>query len=134
MNPRQIVDALNCFKTKQPECGKCLFNPRPGQMWPYGCVRGQGEAIEAAQEALWTMEPRVLCLEEIHRGMAVWLEDCDKPDLLLAIGGSSAGGAKCFITEDDRSIAPLDEDYGERWRAWTRKPTDEQRRETPWLK
>lgn len=77
-------------------------------------------------------EPRVLALDEIHRGMAVWLEDVDKADVMLAIGGSSGGGRKCFITVDDRSIAPHDSDYGVRWRAWTREPTAEQRRETHW--
>ena len=134
MNSQQIIDALDCFKTKQPKCGECPFNPRPGRVWPYGCIRGQGEVIAAAQEALRTMEPRVLSLDEIHRGIVVWLEDIDKPDVILAIGGSSAGGAKCFVTQNGRSIAPLDEDYGKLWRAWTHKPTDEQRRVMPWLK
>ena len=77
-------------------------------------------------------EPRVLALEEIHRGMAVWLEDVDKADVILAIGGSSAGGAKCFITEKDMSITPKDAEYGIRWRAWTQKPTDAQREATRW--
>ena len=83
-------------------------------------------------DKLKAQEPRVLALDEIHRGMAVWLEDVDKADVILAIGGSSCGGCKCFITVDDRSIAPHDSDYGVRWRAWTREPTAEQRRETHW--
>lgn len=83
-------------------------------------------------ELLKAQMPRVLALDEIHRGMAVWLEDVDKADVILAIGGSSCGGCKCFITVDDRSIAPHDSDYGVRWRAWTREPTMGQRRETQW--
>ena len=71
-------------------------------------------------------------LNEIHRGMAVWLEQYKVPEMLLAIRGSSAGGAKCFITEDDRSIAPLDVDYGVYWRAWTQEPTEEQRKAVKW--
>ena len=83
-------------------------------------------------ELLKAQKPKALALDEIHRGMAVWLEDVDKADVILAIGGSSGGGCKCFITVDDRSIAPHDCDYGVRWRAWTREPTAEQRRETHW--
>lgn len=81
---------------------------------------------------LKAQEPRVLALDEIHRGMAVWLEDVDKADVILAIGGASAGGAKCFITENDTSIAPLSAEYGIRWRAWTAEPTEDQREATPW--
>ena len=78
------------------------------------------------------MEPRVLRRDELHGRMVVWLEDIDKPDVILAIGGSSAGGAKCFITQDDRSIAPLDEEYNKRWRAWTQEPDEEQRKAVQW--
>lgn len=90
------------------------------------------EMYEEVIALVKAQEPRVLALDEIHLGMAVWLEDVDKADVILAIGGSSCGGCKCFITVDDRSIAPHDSDYGVRWRAWTREPTAEQRRETQW--
>ena len=88
--------------------------------------------LRDALEALKAQEPRVMNLNEIHRGMAVWLEQYKVPEMLLAIGGSSAGGAKCFITEDDRSITPYDEDYNEYWRAWTQEPTNEQREAVKW--
>ena len=90
------------------------------------------EALDMAIEALKAQEPRVLELSEIHRGVAVWLEDVDKADAILAIGGSSAGGTKCFITENDISIAPLDAEYNVRWRAWTAEPTEEQRGRVKW--
>lgn len=48
----EIIEALNCFKTRQPKCGDCKFNPAPGQNWPYGCIRGQGEIAEAVQTIL----------------------------------------------------------------------------------
>ena len=85
-----------------------------------------------AIELLETQVPRVLRLDEIHRGMAVWLEDIDKPDVVLAIGGASCGGAKCFIDEKDRSIAANDAEYNTRWRAWTQEPNDEQRKAEEW--
>ena len=88
-----------------------------------------GKGIEAGRAMLL---PHVLRLQHIHRGMTVWLEDIDKQDVIRATGGSSAGGAKCFITEDDRSIAPLDADYNIRWRAWSQEPTEEQRKKEKW--
>ena len=103
----------------------------------YGCpyLIYNDEVVDDCQEQMFddalallkAQEPRVLALEEIHRGMAVWLEDVDKADVILAIGGSSVGGAKCFISENDMSIAPKDAEYGIRWRAWNAEPSKEQR-------
>lgn len=96
--------------------------------WPYlaQCPEYTYSMLKSAHELL---TPRILRLDEIHRGMAVWMEYKDEPNVILAIGGASAGGAKCFITEDDRSVALLDKDYNVRWRAWTQEPTEEQRKE-----
>lgn len=49
---QQIVDALNCFTTFHHKCQGCPFNPHPGMMWPYGCIKGQGDIVKAAQDAL----------------------------------------------------------------------------------
>lgn len=48
----EIIEALNCFKTRQPKCGDCKFNPVSGHNWPYGCIRGQGEIADEAQKIL----------------------------------------------------------------------------------
>jgi hypothetical protein len=88
--------------------------------------------IQKAIELLKAQEPRVLRLNEIHHGMTFWLEDVDKSELLLAIGGATCHYAKTFITENDRSIAAEDSEYNIRWRAWTSKPTEEQREGVKW--
>ena len=81
-------------------------------------------------------EPRVLALDEIHGEMTVWLEDVDKADVILAITESEFyalhGLVRCFITSDNRRIAPPKREYGIRWRAWTSEPTDEQRKAVKW--
>ena len=128
MDDRVILKGLWCC-THAGNCSSCPFDIKGGKIRDDEGSTCLLNLIKAAREAL---TPRVLALEEIHRGMAVWLEDRDKPDVMLAIGGSSAGGAKCFITEDDRSIAPLDEDYNVRWRAWTREPDEKQRKAAGW--
>lgn len=49
---RKIIEGLSCFLTNQHPCGGCPWNPSPGMAWPYGCVKGQREIIEAARERL----------------------------------------------------------------------------------
>ena len=111
----------------------------------YNACDGDCEHCELVQDAeeviamyssviqlLKTQKPKVIAFEDIHRGMTVWLEDIDKEDVILAIGGSSCSGSKCFITEKYISIAVKDDEYNKRWRAWTQPPTDEQRKAIPW--
>ena len=49
---QDIIDGLNCLVTKQHRCLECPFNPHPGMDWPYGCVRGQQDAVKAAKDVL----------------------------------------------------------------------------------
>lgn len=121
-----VVKGLECCVRTIEDC-ECADN------CPYETQCYVGTMyLDLMRDALALLTPRVLSLDEIHRGMAVWLEDRDKPDLLLAIGGSSCAGAKCFIGENDKSIAANDDEYNIRWRAWTSEPTDEQRKAAKW--
>jgi len=122
----KVISRLQILRTL------CAVNPDYGMGLDVDYCGKAVKWLDDALALLKAQEPRVLALDEIHHGMAVWLEDVDKADVILAIGGSSAGGAKCFITENDTSIAPLSAEYGIRWRAWTQEPTDEQREATPW--
>lgn len=109
---------------QEPDCRKELF-------------RDWSEITLDTIILLKAQEPRVLALDEIHGSMAVWLEDVDKADVILAITESEFyalhGLCRCFITSNNRRIAPLKREYGIRWRAWTSEPTDEQRKNTPWI-
>lgn len=49
---QQIIDGLGCFITHQHKCTGCSYNPRPGMMWPYGCIAGQHRLIEDAKAEL----------------------------------------------------------------------------------
>ena len=55
---QQVIDGLECFKTNQHRCKDCQWNPHPGMPWPYGCIKGQRDIIDAAQEALREEERR----------------------------------------------------------------------------
>ena len=53
----EIIEGLNCFKTCQHKCLDCPFNPRPGMLWPYGCIKGQIDIATEAQERLRATAP-----------------------------------------------------------------------------
>lgn len=84
-------------------------------------------------DSIHTVEvaPRLLTLEEVLGGDECWIE-----------GRSGACGYGDALLSDDceridfyraHSINTLDFcEYGVKWRCWTFKPADEQRKGTPW--
>lgn len=97
------------------------------------------EILRDALALLKAQEPRLLRMDEIHDSMVVWLEAgtkflkiVDDDGVVLAIGGSERTGAKCFITVWDVGVAAKDDEYNVTWRAWSQRPTKEQREGTPW--
>ena len=79
---------------------------------------------------------RVLSLAElaVSAGTLVWIEDNngdDEPCLCVRI-------VTCLESKSHRMYFDgghtwyADYTYGETWRCWLRKPTDEERKNTPW--
>ena len=133
----EIVEGLNCFTTKQHKCEGCPYNPKPGQEWAYGCMRGQCEIVKEAQEALKQYEEftaLVLRFDEIEYGAAFWLEDRDKSEMLLAVCGASWPGEKRFtrLNGNGETIVGKKYDYMKRWRAWDEMPNRRQREAAKW--
>ena len=133
LNAREVYETLGACATDWCE-GCPMFEEITGCAISEekGYIDLPKEIVENAVGILRGFIPRVLTIDEIHPRMALWLEDRDKEDVILAIGGSSCTGAKCFITENDMSIAPKDCEYGIRWRAWNQKPSNEQRYTEEW--
>ena len=103
---------------------------------------GWGRAVLAMRDALALLkaqEPHLLTLDEIHDSMVVYIEAgtkflkiVDDDGVVLAIGGSSCANAKCFITVWNVGIAAMNDEYNVTWRAWSQRPTKEQREKEPW--
>lgn len=56
-NAEEISKWLGCLITSQHPCeAGCPFNPHPGMMWPYGCIKGQRDIVEEAREMLHTTD------------------------------------------------------------------------------
>ena len=89
------------------------------------------DKAEDALELLKAQEPRVLTLEEVFDGDECWFE---------YINGS-CGYADVYMQDNKTSIiyrtnirpgeVPITE-YMKKWRCWSYRPTEEQRKEVKW--
>ena len=132
----KVIKGLECcaFSKRGDKCEQC----------PYfsGCETEYGAFVELAYDALALLKaqvPHLLTLDEIHDSMVVYLEAgtkflkiVDDDGMVLAIGGSERMGAKCFLTVWDVSTAAMNDEYNVTWRAWSQRPTKEQREREPW--
>ena len=92
-------------------------------------------------------EPRVMTLEEVRQERLCWIEDEDDgmmtrlfPAAMFGIG-EYADGSKSYMFLAQKPWAAdvnnyewwyIIADYGQTWRCWSSRPTDEQREATPW--
>ena len=99
------------------------------------CLLEHYEKIKAERDAL--LEARILTVDELWHlhphSDVVWLQDvdkyCVKPGILTYLGLNKVE----FVVEGRRVPVRAEYvDYMIRWCCWTRMPSEEQRRKTPW--
>ena len=87
------------------------------------------------------IRPRILNLEEVkelRENDVVWLEDNGNPDVIPGIVRSrqvwphSTALVTNFTRCDRCTVTAGDDDYMVRWRCWTSRPSEDQRRQTAW--
>lgn len=92
-----------------------------------------------ALELLRAYEPRVMTLEEIDDDDAYWFEErygkksLGRNVLIHSIEEDAREPYITFVYTYGEASYKISE-YGQTWRLWTSKPTDEQREATPWEK
>lgn len=77
-----------------------------------------------------------LTLEEVKEQVSVWIEysekvkfmRCTEPVLYICSGG----GKSCFDEGYSEQFRLENKEYGEMWRCWERKPTDEEMSAAKW--
>lgn len=158
MNTREIIQGLtictrygtmggqNCrghFEYAETEKGfDIVRKDNHNDECPYdGCKTGcvvtlatdAAAALKAYAEAR-TQEPRVLGFWEIEYYTAVWLEDRDKKDLILAVCLEDKPNEKRFTRAQANGdyIVGKKYDYMKRWRAWDEEPQRWQREAAKW--
>lgn len=95
------------------------------------------DEISLLDDLLKEQEPRVMLLEEAPKADVCWLEWRKRGRKPVAcrvfirwnnVGDKVAWGYRFFEEPTIYSIRK----YGKDWRCWTSRPTDEQRKATPW--
>lgn len=125
---------------KCTECLGCCSDECPYYSHTSSC-----SGVPLRRDALALMkeqEPRVLEYSEIEKNPLVWLEDNDKEDVIPALFLQYNGwNAEFAVQAPDKyndtivrsvTVSAFEEMYGITWRAWTAKPTPDQRLEVPW--
>lgn len=122
MNDPKIIETLDCAIRKAH-----------GEGWDYVDL-----SIEDAREILGALrqcEPRVLDWNEIGTvDGAVWLEDRDENEVVPGLVMQMHWAVNLDIKKDGKlhTASASRSDYGEGWRAWSARPTEEQRKAVLW--
>lgn len=92
------------------------------------------ELLEAQEEA---QEPRVLTLTDVLESEVLYAEYIDKKDVIPVLFNARWGDQIVLIKPHlyggrSHKFSVLICDYGKRWRCWTSRPTDEQRKAVKW--
>ena len=104
----KVVKALECLK-EGSYCECCDYKPYDD------CIkRVATDAIALLKE----QEPRLLNYDEISDHECVYMEFYGKKDIYPSLNYEARTWAK--------------EKYGQYWRVWSNKPTEEQRRSVKW--
>lgn len=127
---------------KCPGCGREMVPIEDFHKYFYACLDcgwkspyGQNEK-EGLDLALKRVEPknRVLTLEEVAKSEVMWYDDRLRTRAQVVI----LGWGRCepdFTKLVDRcgdEFYRKNASYNDFWRCWLRKPTEAERRETPW--
>lgn len=94
-----------------------------------------------AEELIEDMEPSLLSytqMQNLKVDDVVWLQDVDKADTIPGIFAGFVRRrnklAAMFVTRSSGKVKALVDEYWDRWCCWSAKPTQEQCRETPFMR
>lgn len=115
---------LECLITNEVPCEGCPYN---GSGY---CLKN---IAKDARELLKEHEPRVMTLEEVVSAECVWIEYAVSGNVVIAFPWDIelTDDTYNFICNPN-SIVEFKSLYGEEWRCWTSRPTDEQREAVKW--
>lgn len=125
-------------------CETCAGEECPYYHMGGGYTRVTCSSILAADALalLKEQEPRVLEYSEIEKNPLVWLEDNGKEDVIPALFLQYNGWNVEFALQApdewvdmivrSAKVVSVERTYGVTWRAWSSRPTEEQRKEAAW--
>ena len=90
------------------------------ETWGYNSLVAEICEFVDDQPTIQSDEPRVMTLEETHNVEVVWAEDRSTREVY-----------PCIVKNNNMNDSKLYK-YGVKWRCWTSRPTDEQRKAVKW--
>lgn len=132
----KTIQGLECHINEAPY--DCPYGGNPD--YPCANPECEDQLLKDALSLLEAQEPRVLTLTEAFDAEVAWLERYANPDdgvepiiQPVIIRYYENGYWQCLIEQDESADLSLFLDgFGTEFRFWTSRPTDKQRRLTPW--
>lgn len=132
-----VIHSLECcfdvqsgWKDAVWVCPACLYAKNNGQP-----CETLAPLLDDAIVLLKAQRPRVMALEEIQDGECYWFEAGKDLIIVPVICVRYEEDARkryiCFTWQFGTFSWEVD-DYDKTWRCWTARPTEEQRKMTPW--
>lgn len=131
----KVMRGLECCIVRDPDakrnCEECQYN-HEGIITNAPCSNGlMADALALLKE----QEPRVLDWGEIGAvDGAVWLEERDENEVVPGLVMQMHSAVNLDIKKDGKlhTASASCSDYGDGWRAWSARPTEEQRKVVKW--
>ena len=138
----KVIKGLECcfdvqseWKDKIWACPTCPYAKDDGEP-----CETLAPLLNEALTLLKAQEPRVLTLDEVIQWEgAFWLEYIEEDSDYLCCWGyaffscASQNAIELIVRDGYRPLYSfIRNEYGARWRCWSARPSDEQRRATPW--
>lgn len=120
--PGEVLKGLRCLMDGNILCNDCAYAP--------GSSQCKSRVAADAAELINSLAPRVLTLDEAHCADECWFEWKDGPcgyaEILWA--GKDTIDINRIYSHGATSVFL----YGRKWRCWSYRPTEKQRKETHW--
>ena len=124
-NIEKIIKGIElCLSPHDPDCNLC----------PYDSIdlRCRAKLCDDIMTLLKEQEPRVLTIEEITGDGECWFEGingaCGYADCYMCTGSKEVELHRISMKPEYVSW----DDFGKKWRCWSYRPTDEQRKAVRW--
>lgn len=131
----RILDAFrNCIT--EPKCKDCPWTEC--EELDNRKIKIPADLALAVMRELVAQEPRVMMLEELINMAGdheiIWVEDNGSDDCIDGWAEPDENHESVILWQPGNEVEwePNNAEYGKTWRCWTSRPTEEQRRNTPW--
>lgn len=111
----------------------CVFDNCPVAT-VYAALSGYGHLRDRLRKHEDAMSNRVLTLEEVAKSEVMWYDDRLRTAARVVIRGWGRCELDCtkLVDRCGDEFYRKNASYNDFWRCWLRKPTEAERRETPW--